>query len=263
MSQVPKPESAVRADIATAVLHRSAEEGSAPLWAQAKARLIEMIASGNLSPHDQLPSEAELCRMFGVSRTVVREALNQLVVERRVYKMQGKGSFVSEARTDQDFIGTTISFTSDFVGTSKIVSRRILFQGLRPATADEARKLNLSDDEPNVAVLDRVLCVDDEPRTRVLALLRPSAVPGMEATPMENRSLYETLRRRYGIVLTRAERWIEAISASEETAALLEVEPGTPLLGIESLSSDQHGTPVELYVAMHRTDRARLHFYVK
>jgi GntR family transcriptional regulator len=239
------------------------DEVGSPLWAQLKSRLLEMLSSGDLKPHDKLPSEAELCRRFGVSRTVVREALNQLVFERRVYKMQGKGSFVSEPSDDQDFVGSTISFTSDFVGTSKVVTRQVLFQGLRHASPEEHRKLRLNETDTEVVVLDRVLSVDGEPRTRVLALLRPAAVPGIETVSMENRSLYETLRRRYGIALTSAERWIEAVSATEDLARLLNIPPGSAVLMIESVSCDQNGTPVELYYATHRTDRARLHFFVR
>jgi GntR family transcriptional regulator len=257
-ARVPDPATA-----AVEPLRRSPEEGSSPLWAQLKARVLEMISTRNLAAHDQLPSEAELCRAFGVSRTVVREALNQLVMERRVYKMQGKGSFVAEPTMHQDFIGTTISFTTDFVGTSQIVSRRVLLHDLRTATPEEARKLNLAEDDLRLVTLDRILCVDEEPRTRVTALIRANAAPGFETFSMENRSLYETLRRRYGIILIRAERWIEALNADAENAGLLDVDPGSPLLGIESISYDQTGVAVELYTALHRTDRARLHFIVK
>jgi GntR family transcriptional regulator len=244
-------------------LTRFGDEVSSPLWAQLKSKLLEMLSSGDLKPHDKLPSASELCRRFGVSRTVVREALNQLVFERRIYKMQGKGSFVSEPSDDQDFVGSTISFTSDFVGTNKIVSRQVLFQGLQEVTPEIQDKLRLGAAETEAVVLDRVLCVDGEPRTRVLAILRRTAVPGLETTSMENRSLYETLRRRYGIVLTSAERWIEARSVDEKIASLLNVPVGAAVLGIESISSDQTGQVVELYYATHRTHRAKLHFFVK
>jgi DNA-binding GntR family transcriptional regulator len=51
-------------------------------------------------------------------------------------------------------------------------------------------------------------------------------VPGLEQVPMRGRSLYETLERNYGLVLRRAERWIEAVAPTAEQAALLGVDPG-------------------------------------
>ena len=59
--------------------------------------LLEQIRSGRLSPGAQLPVETELCEVFDVSRTVVREAIARLRSEGLVIPRQGKGVFVSEA----------------------------------------------------------------------------------------------------------------------------------------------------------------------
>ncbi|WP_413873329.1 FadR/GntR family transcriptional regulator [Albidovulum sp.] len=59
--------------------------------------LLDQIRSGKLGPGAQLPTEAELCDSFEVSRTVVREAIARLRSEGLVVPRQGKGVFVSEA----------------------------------------------------------------------------------------------------------------------------------------------------------------------
>ncbi len=56
------------------------------------------VAAGNLIPGDRVPSEAELGRTYGVSRTVVREAVSQLRAEGLVETFQGRGSFIAAAR---------------------------------------------------------------------------------------------------------------------------------------------------------------------
>src|SRR4030095_12768320 len=81
-----------------------------PLWLQLRLHLKRQIEDGALSPGEQLPSEAELCERFNVSRTVVREALGQLVIDGRIYKIKGKGAFVSERKSDEEFVGTTMGF---------------------------------------------------------------------------------------------------------------------------------------------------------
>ena len=59
--------------------------------------LLEQIRSGKLGAGMQLPTEAELCQTYDVSRTVVREAIARLRSEGLVIPRQGKGVFVSEA----------------------------------------------------------------------------------------------------------------------------------------------------------------------
>jgi GntR family transcriptional regulator len=232
-----------------------------PLWSQLKASLLAMIRDNRLPEHARLPSEHELCERFGVSRTVVREALNQLVIERVIYKIQGKGAFVAGRREEQDFVGTTIGFSSELVEQRKLVTRRVLAQRLAPAGPRAQHLLRLREGERVVEIV-RVLSVDGTPRILVHTALPERIVPGLDQIPLETRSLYEMLRRQYGIVFSRAERWLEAVTASAEQADLLEVPAATPLLAIESCSYTDQNAPAEYYFALHRTDQARLHLVV-
>jgi GntR family transcriptional repressor for pyruvate dehydrogenase complex len=58
------------------------------------AGLKDKILAGDLPPGHKLPSEAELIDEYGVSRTVVREAVTRLRAEGLVETFQGRGSFV-------------------------------------------------------------------------------------------------------------------------------------------------------------------------
>lgn len=232
-----------------------------PLWLQVKSALCHLILQGELAEHAQLPSEAELCLRFAVSRTVVREALAQMVNERLIYKLQGKGAFVAGRRDEQDFIGTTISFSGELADKSKTVSHRNLRQEIALPTARMCKVLGIDEKTP-VVVLDRLLSVDGHPRFIVRCALPEHFVPGLDKMPMENRSLYDTIGRQYGIKLVRAERWIEATKAGIEEAKLLLVPVGSPLLGIESVGMNDRGEKVEYYTSLYLTDRSRLHFSV-
>ncbi len=242
-------------------LRPTSRSNSAPLWSQVKAALSHLILKGELAEHAQLPSEAELCLRFGVSRTVVREALSQLVNERLIYKLQGKGAFVAGRRDEQDFIGTTISFSGELADKSKTVTHRTLRQELAPANARMCKVMGLAEDTPMVC-LDRLLSVEGHPRFIVRCAMPEHFVPGLDKMPMENRSLYDTIGRQYGIKLVRAERWIEAQAAGPDEVRLLHVPLGTPLLGIESVGSNDRGEKIEYYSSLYLTDRSRLHFSV-
>lgn len=238
------------------------DERRVPLWLQVKTTLLAMIQNDGMQEHARLPSEHELCERFGVSRTVVREALNQLVFERIIYKLQGKGAFVAGRREDQDFIGTTsFGFTDELAGRHQHVSRRVLHQTVTQPSEKAQRMLRLAE-EARVVQIDRVLSVDDVPRLLVHILIPEALVPGLDQLPLKNRSLHDTLRRQYGIHFRRAERWLDAVTATPEQAALLQVPPGTPLLAIESCSYMENDIPVEYFTAFYRTDRARLHIKI-
>ncbi len=232
-----------------------------PLWSQVKSALVARIHEQGLAEHAKLPSEHELCAEFGVSRTVVREALNQLVTERVIYKLQGKGAFVASAREEQDFLGTSSGFSGELLGKQKTIARQVLRQTLAEPPERARRLLKLAAGQRCVS-LDRVLHVDSAPRMIVRTLIPEELVPGLDQVNMQNRSLYDTLRRQYGVVVKRADRWIEAIMPDPEEAALLDVPVNQPLVGIESCAYTAAGDPVEYYTAVYRSDRARLHFRV-
>lgn len=232
-----------------------------PLWAQLRDSLVRQISDGGLPPHSKLPSEAGLCAEFGVSRTVVREALNQLVMNGRVYKIQGKGSFVADTRGVQDFVGSNISFSRDFLGRDETLMRIVLSQRLREPTEREAEVLMLAPGE-SIIEFNRLLLVDNTPRMVVDTQLRAKSVPGFEELHMHNKSLYETLRERYGLLIRESERWLEAVAVTGEVAALLRTAEGSPVLRIESISKGADNRPIEHYTAFYRSHHARLHFRV-
>jgi GntR family transcriptional regulator len=229
-----------------------------PLWLQLRLLLRRQIEDGSLTPHAKLPSEAELCLLYDVSRTVVREALAKLVADGRIYKIKGKGAFVAKQKDDEEFIGTTMGLWEELLGKGHDVRTVVLEQALMEPTERERVALRLDSDE-RVVRIRRVYRVDGSPAILVNTSLPSHIVPGLERAPLENRSLYETIRQRYGLVPVRAERWLEAALPSREEAALLDVPLRTPLIGIESIASAVGGLPIEYYSALQRTDGTRLH----
>src|SRR5215471_2960378 len=73
-----------------------------PLHAQIRETLRSRILDGTYAPHSQMPSEHELCAMFGVSRITVRQALGDLQKEGMLFKLHGKGTFVSKPKAFQN-----------------------------------------------------------------------------------------------------------------------------------------------------------------
>ncbi|MER5334442.1 GntR family transcriptional regulator [Micromonospora sp. NPDC002717] len=240
----------------TMTYRRLTRDGSEPLWMQLMRELRGQIEAGEIAPDQPLPSEAELTDLFGVSRTVVREALRELVQQRMIYKVKGRGAFVAPRKTELRFVGSVSGSADDLRESGRRVTTHTISQSLSPADQREADLLQIPVGEP-VVRMRRLRGVDGQPWLLVDTALPARLVPGLDRAVLENQSLYDVLRRRYGLEPVGADRWIEAVFPEPEDAALLEVTASTPLLGIESVAWLPDGTRFEAYYALHRSDQTR------
>lgn len=253
----PKPwniEVTTLADIAPP-LDRNAQS---PLWAQFRDSLRAVILKGDLAVGDRLPTEAELGEQFHISRIVVREALADLVRSGLIYKIRGQGAFVAVRDREEDFVSTVLGFSDEMERKGRTVRTRVLQQELRAPSPAEIKALGLGPDDVVIA-LKRLRSVDGELRLLVETCVPADVAPGLHRTKLDNRSLYEVLRRQYGLRIVRAERWIDAVVPDAATASLLELTAPEPLLRIESIAYSSTGRPLEYYQALHRCKSSRLH----
>ena len=88
-----------------------------PLYLQLMNILIDKIEN-KLEEDAQIPSEREICEVYDVSRTTVRQAMDELENERYIYKIHGKGTFVSPKRMNQD-LSAFYSFPNFFISSVK------------------------------------------------------------------------------------------------------------------------------------------------
>jgi GntR family transcriptional regulator of arabinose operon len=88
---------------------------SMPMYAQIREYLLDGIEVGSWKGDERLPSENELAEQFRVSRITIKKALDQLVEEGVVYRIQGKGSFVSENGKPQVYASQRLKNRKSFV----------------------------------------------------------------------------------------------------------------------------------------------------
>jgi GntR family transcriptional regulator len=220
------------------------------------------IEGGQLVADQALPSEAELIDRFGVSRTVVREALGDLVQRGLIYKIRAKGSFVSPPRRDLGFIGSTLGSSADLLAAGRSSTTRVLSLVAGEAGEDEANALRL-DVGADVIRIRRLRSVDGVPALLVWTTLPHAPFAGLLKSNLENRSLYELLRRNFGVVPVGADRWIQAVVPSPEDAELMDLPVGAPVLDIESISWGADEVPFEFYRALHRSDESRFYLGIR
>jgi len=230
----------------------------APLWTQFRDVVRSKILQGELAVGAKLPTEAEFGEQYGISRIVVREALADLVRNGLIYKIRGQGAFVSARERDEDFVSTVLGFSDEMARKGRTVRTQVLVQELRAPTAQEASSLALTDADMVVA-LKRLRSVDGELQLLVETAVPADLAPGLHRARLENRSLYDVLRRQYGLRIVRAERWIDAVAPDAQTCELLGMARAEPLLRIESIAYGSNGRPLEYYRALHRCKSSRLH----
>lgn len=227
-----------------------------PYYIQVRETLRERMQEGIWKPGDQLPGEPEMCRMFDVSRTVIRQALNDLVHQGLIVRQKGKGTFVAEPKITESLVQKLTGFYQDMVEQGYQPHSRVLQQGLIPAPRKVAAYLQI---EPGTDVIqiERLRFVQNDPIALVTTYLPHSLCPDLLHQDFSHQSLYAYLDKACGLVIVRGHRSIEAVGANEYESRLLQVKKNAPLIMLDSVSYLEDGTAIEYYHALHRGDRSR------
>src|SRR5260370_7422423 len=114
-----------------------------PYYVQVKDALREHIESGEWPAGHQLPGEPELCVLFDVSRTVIRQALSDLEYEGLIVRKKGKGTFVAEPKIGESLIQKLTGFYQDMVELGPTPVTQVPKQETVPATPKVAPHLYL------------------------------------------------------------------------------------------------------------------------
>ena len=224
-----------------------------PKYTQLRRILVELI-DGELGIDQMLPSEREISERFKVARMTVRQAVEQMVAEGRVYKVPGKGTFVARPRLVMPLSLT--SFTQDMLDRGLRPGSVEIVRHQAPADRGLALRLGVPVGEP-VHVLERLRLADDEPIAVERSTLVASRTPGLTEHPLAEQSLYAVLEERYGLVIDGGEQTISASTAGAEDASWLQVPIGTGVLRFQRTSL-AGGAPLEHVVSTYRGDRYQL-----
>jgi GntR family transcriptional regulator len=226
-----------------------------PLYYQLKQALLAYIREHGLKSGDRLPSEAAIERDYQVSRSTIRQALNELAVEGQVRRIHGKGTFVAERRIVH--IPFLTSFTENMRAQGYTPTRRVEAMNETMAPPDIAECLEIEDGTSCLYLL-RTLLADGQP-VGVAETWLPMDVLGdsvLDAGQLEAESLYTLLQRPpIGLYLHHGLEVVRSRRAEPQTAALLRLATGDPVLAIERMSRTPEERVVELTRLVFAADR--------
>ncbi len=214
--------------------------------------LVELIRT--LPEGSALPTERELSERFDVARGTVRQVLQRLEIEQRIYRRQGKGTFVAPAKIEQR-LGLT-SHTEEMRASGFAPSSKLIDVSRIPAPNEVAAALRLNEGA-EVLQIERLRLADGEAIALEVLYLNAERFDGISAALGEDVSFYQLLRSEYGVELDSAEETIEAVIAGSREARLLGCVPPAALMQLSRLTVDTRGRPVEYVRSVYRGDRFR------
>src|SRR3954453_12529778 len=132
-----------------------------PLYAQVESILAAAITDGTFPPGSRLPNEDELVERYAVSRTTIRQTIQNLVRRGLIEIRRGKGTFVLQPKITQEL--TELSgFVEDMQSLGRQASARLLGKETVPANESVARQLAINAGTPVVRI-QRVRLADNSP----------------------------------------------------------------------------------------------------
>lgn len=229
------------------------DRGPTPLYHQLKDILKSKILSRELKENERLPSEAELCEQYNVSRVTVRQALSDLMKAGLIYRDRGKGTFVTEgAGLKRPVLKGSIE---DLIAAAKGTRVKILsYQEVEPPqTIAGVPKLCK---DAKVFQVEMVRSISKGPMSYSFLYFPPGL--GRQVSLSELRKTPEMIRFVEEKLKTKADRANQSIDvgvADGAMARLLSVKPQTPVLIIQREYYTREGTLMFVARNYVRTDR--------
>lgn len=220
------------------------KKDSRPLYLQVKEKINNMLEDGGYREGDRLPSEAEMVKMFGVSRPTLREALSGLEEEGKLIRKHGLGTFVASRtsvmrRGIEELFSVTeaIERMGYKSGTTGLVVEE------KPIDSDIAEKLKVSPGSPSITV-HRIRTASGTPIVYCIDVIPVKVIKANWKKKDFNGSILAFLERKQGIKVEYAFTEIFPVAADENLREKLGVDVGTPLLLLKQNHFDINGVPV-------------------
>ena len=220
-----------------------------PLYLQIKTWLLERIESSEWQEGSLIPSESELISTHGVSRTTIRQALQDLVASGYLVRKQGRGTFV--AKRDQLFTSSPLyGFREEMELSGRATEVCALTVETVNASPDVSIHLRIPE-KAFVIKVARTICENGQPVMADTSYLPAALQPFVNETALRKASIYSLLES-YGITIAAGEQVITAVNADAETARTISCQPGEAVLYVERVTRDKGGQPIEYSIARYR-----------
>lgn len=230
-----------------------------PMHHRLKQEIRHGIESGLWAPGTVIPPERKMAQEYGVSLGTVRTAILNLVSEGLLYRIQGKGTLVAGTRMIRENI-RYYRFVADFGRKEAVPRLKFLDLEVVGGRSDINRRLKIHTDE-ELYRLRRLVLISGKPLVYSLSYLPVKRFAGLEEFPhsmFERVPLYIAIEDHFGLTTLSNSDMISAVSADAETARLLQIAEGSPILAVEMLAFTYRNRPYEYRISHCRTEGRKL-----
>lgn len=231
-----------------------------PLYSQLVSIVKRNITAGTLNPGDLLPSEAEFCKTFNVSRSTVRQAIGSLEADGLVVRKQGRGTFVAEPKMRRK-TENVYSFTSEISSMGLTPSSTLIEFEVMIPTPDIVKVLELTAPDTSVYRFTRIRNVNGEPLILETSFYPQYIYPKLTRDLLKTHSFYSLLYE-VGIAPASAVDSYEAVIMGREEAELLGCKPGSSAFSVQRRTRTETGMIYEYTQSLIRADRVTLDIYL-
>ncbi len=224
----------------------------APRYHQVYVGLRSWVRDGAYAPGQQIPTEAQLCKTFGVSRITVRKAVDDLVREGWLVRAQGRGTFVAmfanRAAASVD-LKEALHYVADLGAATRVTRATVA----RIVPDEETRAALALEEAARVQRETHVRLLRGTPLGVITTYVPLDVAERVRALRRKSVPLFERLQLA-GIRVGEADQWIGATLAGVDEAQALGIAVGSPLLRIVRVVSNAQGRPIERVVALYRAE---------
>ena len=228
-------------------------QSAIPLYYQFKQFIIDKIEANELHERDLIPTEEELCKLYAISRPTLRQAFAELVNEGYLTRQRAKGTFVAKHSLSSKFVNKIMQFNEEMEALGVTHRTEVKKCAVENASPEIASALQLRDGK--AIALQRLRFADGEPLVFEFTYIPYRLFRGIENLNFAKVSLYENMKKEYGLYVARTEKSVRAIAATAEIAEMLGTKEGAPILRIVTKGFSVENLPLEYSIAYYLSER--------
>jgi len=228
------------------------EQASRLKYRQVELALSERIRQGHYAGA-RLPGERELAGEFKVARVTVRSALQRLLDQGLVVRLQDHGPLVVTGDFGTSAKRLLRERIDKFLDRGRQDHRKVLAYARVDASADIAHALALAPDAQVLRVV-RLRWDAQSPLTYTIVHVGLAHAVAMSRAALERKALVQLLMEA-GVRIGAADQTVEAARAPAEVARELLIAPDDPVLRLLRSVKDESGRVVQLLEGWYRADR--------
>lgn len=223
-----------------------------PMYLQLREVVRTKIEEGEYAPGTAIPSENELADTYGINRLTVRSAIDALVHEGLLKRVQGKGVYVLGRKIERD-LDKLGGFTQTMIEKKAKPFTKTLVKSRRPAGEKFCLVFSIAPTD-EIYYIKRICYADEEPVSLEEIYIPVSIVPKLEGIDLSIFSIYEVYDF-YGIKLDHALQTLDVTELKQKDARMLDMDGDQTVFLFECTSYDPNGRVVEFARTYTRGDK--------